>query len=328
MLNHNIVIIIYQGVTLLDVTGPAQVFFSANKESDSSENGYQIVVASTDGGMICTDTGLEIATISIAELANTFIDTIIVAGGNGVFNACEDLVMVNWLKANVPKARRSVSTCMGAFLMAETGLLNNKKVTTHWRWCNELSQRYPNINVIAEPIYIKQGNFSSSAGVTAGIDLSLSLVADDYGRSLALAVAKNLVLYLKRSGLQTQFSSMLELQGSEYSNRFDGLHDWISKNLDKTLNVETLAEKVGMSRRNFSRTYSKLVGKTPAKAVEIIRFEHAKSLLETTNLSLKSISKTCGFKDYERMRRTFVRQIGISPLEYHHRFGEEHYLDP
>jgi len=307
---------------LLDVSGPAQVFSSANKELMPSEELYRVILVSAKGGMVSTDTGIELATISIAEVKNTEIDTIVVAGGNGVLAAVEDTALVNWLNANVPIVRRCVSTCMGAFLMAETGLLKHKTVTTHWKWCNELSNRYSDITVCAEPIFIKDGNFWSSAGVSAGIDLCLSLVEDDHGRPIALAIAKNLVLYFKRSGFQTQFSSMLELQSSQYADKFNNLHSWISKNLDKTLKVDTLAEKIGMSSRNFSRTYTKFVGITPAKAVEKIRFEHAKSLLETTSLSIKSISRNCGFKDYERMRRTFVRQIGITPLEYHSRFGK------
>ena len=321
-----IVFIIYPGVTLLDVTGPAQVFSSANSELANSElshseSGYDIIIASTSGGLIVTDTGLKLDTEAISNLSDQYIDTIVVAGGGGVFEASEQGDVVAWLRQHMNKARRTVSTCMGVFLTAETGLLGNRNVTTHWRWCDELQKKYPLLNVVPEPIYIKEGNYASSAGVTSGIDLALSLVQDDYGRGLALAIAKNLVLYLKRVGGQSQFSSLLQSQSSEPSNRFGQLNTWISDHLGSDLSNEVLAKKVGMSERSFSRQYATHVGQTPAKAVEIFRFEKAKRLLETTNTSVKVVSTNCGFNDYERMRRTFVRHIGVSPLEYRQRFG-------
>lgn len=318
---RRVIFIIYPGVTLLDVTGPAQVFSSANSEMADSESGYDIVIASASGGLIATDTGLKIDTEAMSELSDQPIDTIVVAGGRGVFEASEQGDAVIWLQQHMKTARRTVSTCMGVFLTAETGLLGNRKVTTHWRWCDELQQKYPDLNVVPEPIYIKEGNYASSAGVTSGIDLALSLVEDDYGRGLALAVAKNLVLYLKRVGGQSQFSSLLLSQSSEPSNRFGKLNDWISEHLDSDLSNEALAKRVDMSERSFSRQYAAHVGQTPAKAVEIFRFEKAKRLLETTNSSVKVVSTDCGFNDYERMRRTFVRHIGVSPMEYRQRFG-------
>lgn len=316
-----IVFIIYPGVTLLDVTGPAQVFSSANTELAGSEPGYEIIIASTSGGLIETDTGLKIETEAISGLPGHSIDTIMVAGGGGVFEASQQGDIVAWLCRHMTKARRTVSTCMGVFLTAETGLLGNRKVTTHWRWCDELQQKYPELDVVSEPIYIKEGNYASSAGVTSGIDLALSLVEDDYGRGLALAIAKNLVLYLKRVGGQSQFSSLLLTQSSERSDRFGPLNVWISAHLDSNLSNEILAKKVGMSERSFSRQYAAHIGQTPAKAVEIFRFEAAKRLLETTATSVKVVSTDCGFKDYERMRRTFIRHIGVSPMEYRQRFG-------
>lgn len=316
-----IVFIIYPSVTLLDVTGPAQVFSSANTELNDSGSGYEIIIASTSGGLIETDTGLKIETEAISSLSSQSIDTIVVAGGGGVFEASEQGDVVIWLRQHMNKARRTVSTCMGVFLTAETGLLGNRKVTTHWRWCDELQQQYPDLDVVSEPIYIKEGNYASSAGVTSGIDLALSLVEDDYGRGLALAIAKNLVLYLKRVGGQSQFSSLLLSQSSECSDRFAQLNVWISVNLSLNLSNEILAKKVGMSERSFSRQYAAHAGQTPAKAVEIFRFEEAKRLLETTDTSVKVVSSGCGFKDYERMRRTFIRQIGVSPMEYRQRFG-------
>ncbi len=316
-----IIFVIYPGVTLLDVTGPAQVFSQANSELEEQQPAYEVIVASPKGGLITTDTGIKIDTQPLSQFPEDFIDTIVVAGGGGVFEASREGQIVEWLRLQMPQARRTISTCMGVFLTAETGLLGEQSVTTHWRWCDKLKELYPGIDVISEPIYIKEGNYASSAGVTSGIDLALSLVEDDHGRDIALAVAKSLVLYLKRTGGQSQFSSTLRAQSSERSDHFSQLNTWIRNNLEWDLRNEVLADKVGMSARSFSRGYATAVGQTPAKAVAQMRFEKAKALLETTNTGIKTISQRCGFKDYERLRRTFIRQIGISPIEYRHRFG-------
>jgi len=221
----------------------------------------------------------------------------------------------------MPLATRVISTCMGVFLTAETGLLNSKTVTTHWRWTEKLQTDYPDLNVVCEPIFVRQGNYASSAGVTSGIDLSLALVEEDHDRKTALQVAKNLVLYLRRSGTQSQFSSSLLFQFSENINKFDDLNTWIDQNLNSKLTVDVLAERVGMSTRNFTRVYTAHVGCAPAKAVEKLRVEKARIMLETTNIPIKSISHQVGFKDYERMRRSFNRNTGIAPVDYRRRFG-------
>jgi len=210
---------------------------------------------------------------------------------------------------------------MGAFLTAETGLLKRRRVTTHWRWCEELQRRHADLKVESEPIFIKEGRYSSSAGVSAGIDLALSLVQDDHGRDVALAVARNLVLYLKRPGGQSQFSSLLRAQLFEGSDRFNDLNIWITENLDANLRVERLAERTGMSVRSFSRSYVASIGQTPAKAVETLRLERAKRLLESTSMPLKLVARRCGFGTHERMRRSFIRQIGTAPVDYRRRFG-------
>lgn len=317
-----IVFVIYPGVTLIDVAGPAQVFSSANSEITDEQSTYDIVIASLTGGLIATDTGITLNTIPLSELLRQSIDTLIVAGGDGVFEALRDQQIVDWLRIQMPLARRTASTCMGAFLMAETGLLAGQSMTTHWRWCARLQELYPELDVKLDPIYIKNGSHASAAGATAGIDLALSLVEDDHGREVALALAKRLVLYLKRPGGQSQFSSLLQAQTSERSDRFNLLNVWIANNLEKDLRVEVLASRANMGPRNFSRAYSSCVGQAPAKAVEQMRLEAAKALLETTKTGIKAISEHCGFKNYERMRRTFIRQMGVTPLEYRHRFGK------
>jgi len=317
---RTIVFVVYEGVTLLDVTGPAQVFSTANAENPSKTELYQVHLVSLHGGPVATDTGIEISTTPFRQLSGP-IDTLAVAGGNGVFKATEEKQLVEWLKRQVPLSRRAFSTCMGAFLVAKTGLLENVEITTHWRWCETLQNQYPDLTVVAEPIYIKSEKFSSSAGVTSGIDLALALVDDDHGRELSLAIAKSLVLYLKRTGGQSQFSALLISQTMERSDQFGKLNTWIGANLDVDLSVSALAHKMGMSERSFSRRFVNHVGQTPARAVETLRFEEARRLLETTNRSVKAISLICGFKSYERMRRTFVRQIGIAPIDYRQKFG-------
>jgi len=229
--------------------------------------------------------------------------------------------MIAWLTQAMPLARRVVSTCMGVFLTAETGLLGNSSVTTHWRWTEKLKAHHPELNVICEPIFVRQENYASSAGVTSGIDLSLSLVEEDHDRRLALAVAKALVLYLRRTGSQSQFSNSLLFQFLEQSDKFESLNAWIDLNLNSDLSVSVLAERVGMSPRNFSRAYAKHVGHTPGRAVEVFRLEKAKQMLETTDIPIKTISAQVGFNDYERMRRTFIRHTGINPNDYRRRFG-------
>jgi transcriptional regulator GlxA family with amidase domain len=316
-----VVIVVYHGVTLLDVSGPAQVFTTASNEMILTQIKYRIELVSLDGGLVETDCGVKLETRSIDEVQDQDISILVVAGGNGVFDALHNRAMVDWLKKRIPAAKRIVSTCMGAFLTAETGLLGNMQITTHWKWCGVLQAKFPQLTVRSEPIFITQGKFTSTAGVASGIDWALSLVEEDHGRALALKVAKSLVLYLKRTGGQSQFSSLLQFQSSEFSNRFERLNSWILNNLDKGLTVEALAKQADMSERSFARLYAKHTGMTPAKAVEIFRFEEARRLLETTRSSLKAISHTCGFKDYERMRRTFVRHIDISPIEYRRRFG-------
>lgn len=308
-------------MTLLDVTGLAQVFSSANDELPNNRTRYEVIVASATGGAVATDTGISLETRSIFSLSRYRIHTLVVAGGLGVFDALEDTKLVGWLRTQIPRAGRAASTCMGAFLTAETGLLKRKRVATHWRWCDELQLRHPELKVESEPIFIKDSRYASSAGVSAGIDLALSLVEDDHGRDVALAVARNLVLYLRRSGGQSQFSSLLRAQSTERSDQFNDLNVWITENLDADLRVEKLAERVGMSMRSFSRLYAASVGQTPGKAVETFRLERARQLLESTATPVKTVALRCGFGDYERMRRTFVRQLGTAPVEYRRRFG-------
>jgi transcriptional regulator GlxA family with amidase domain len=318
---RRVVIVVYPGVTLLDTTGPAQVFTEAAHIVSAPAPPYRIVLASKNGGSVVTDTGIPLGTVSLRKAAAQPIDTLLVSGGLGVFDAALDDDIVEWIRTQSSRARRTGSTCMGAFLTAAAGLLQGRRAATHWRWGRELQKQHPDVTVERDPIFVRDGPMWSSAGVTAGIDLALAMVEEDHGHGAALAVARRLVVFLKRPGGQAQFSATLSAQSCDQGGAFDVLHAWIADHLDADLRVHQLAERISMSARNFARLYTAQVGATPAHAVETLRIEAAKRLLEGNRISIKIVAGRCGFGDYERMRRAFLRSVGIAPSEYRERFG-------
>ena len=252
------------------------------------------------------------------------IDTLILPGGAGVHDAANDKKIVDWIRRHVSAARRIASVCTGAFLLAEAGVLSGLRATTHWKFCSRLQHEYPDIAVDPDPIYMRNGRIWTSAGVTTGIDLSLALVQEDLGRKLAMQVARHLVVFLNRPGGQSQFSATLAAQAAAADgnapNRFAPLHDWIAENVAGDLRVERLAEQAGMSPRTFARIYAAKMGLTPARMVEKIRIEAARRILEETDTPIKRIASMCGFRQEERLRRAFARQVGTTPAEYRQRF--------
>jgi transcriptional regulator GlxA family with amidase domain len=320
---RRVVIVVYPDVTLLDGTGPAQVFHSATENADDLVGPYEVIVASKQGGLVTSDTGIAMETVSLEEAAATVIDTLLVAGGDGIFDLLDDDSSVEWLREQASRVRRVGSTCMGAFLTGAAGLLTGRRVTTHWRWCEELQKRHPEATVEHDAIFVRDEPIWSSAGVTAGIDLALAMVEDDYGRRLALQVARALVVYLKRPGGQSQFSAALAAQSIDDTGTFSALNDWLSENLNGDLRVERLADHAGMSPRNFARLYAARVGMTPAKVVETLRVEAAKQMIEASNKTIATIAADCGFGDIERLRRAFQRHTGTAPLQYRRRFGAQ-----
>jgi transcriptional regulator GlxA family with amidase domain len=214
--------------------------------------------------------------------------------------------------------------CTGAFLLAQTGLLTGRRATTHWKSCTRLQECYPDIQVDADPIYVREGRIWTSAGVTAGIDLSLALIEEDLGRKVAMQVARHLVVFLNRPGGQSQFSVALEAQAAAADgnapNHFAPLHGWIAEHLADDLRVERLAEQAGMSPRTFARVYAGKMGVTPARMVEKIRVEAARRILEETDMPIKRVASECGFGQEDRLRRAFFRQVGTTPAEYRARF--------
>ncbi len=312
-----VVFVVFPNVKLLDVTGPMQVFADANL---MAPNLYDLKLVSEAGGIVSSDALMPIGTDSILSLDDTKIDTVIVAGGSGAFAASEDERFVQRVLRLKAKARRFASVCTGAFILAKAGILDGRSAVTHWDSCDRLRDRFVNVAVREDAIYVQDGDVWTSAGVTAGIDMSLAMVAEDMGRKPALDLARSLVVYLVRPGGQSQFSGPLQRQFQVTSTRFEDLNAWITDNLSSDLSVEELAKHVSMSPRNFARLYKQHTGIPPAKAVESFRVEAACRLLEGSNVPLIEIARRCGFGDDERLRRALIRGRNIAPGAYRERF--------
>ncbi len=313
-------ILAYQAVQLLDVAGPLQVFASANELTarPGAPRLYAPRVVSAGAPVVTASAGLALAAAPLPD-ARAALDTLLVAGGPGVHAAAADPALLKWVRARAKRARRVASVCTGAFLLAAAGLLDGRRAATHWKHCAELARRYPAIRVEPDPIFVRDGAIWSSAGVTAAIDLALALVEEDVGRTVALAVARHLVMFLKRPGGQAQFSTVLALQGAE--DRFGALNGWMAASLSGDLSLPALAQKAGMSERSFSRRYAEATGITPARAVERLRVEAARRLLSDTRLPVKRIAQRCGFGSEETLRRSFVRLLAAAPQDYRQRFS-------
>ncbi|AJX34213.1 L-rhamnose operon regulatory protein rhaS [Burkholderia oklahomensis] len=313
-------VLAFDDVQLLDVTGPLQVFSTAN--DFAARRGlatpYAPRVVAAHASPVMSSAGLAFVAAPLPA-AREPSDTLIVAGGWGVYDAARDPRLVDWVRRRAAQTRRIASVCSGAFVLAAAGLLDGRRVVTHWSRCEELAQRYPDVRVDPDPIFIRDGDVWTSAGVTAGIDLALALVEDDLGRALALDVARHLVVFLKRPGGQAQFSTALSLQHE--GGRFSELHAWAAANLGADLSVAALAARTGMSERSFMRRYRETTGKTPARAIEQMRVEAARSLLADAPLPIKRIAARCGFGTEETMRRSFLRVLGVTPQAYRERFA-------
>ncbi|EPJ81294.1 MAG: helix-turn-helix domain-containing protein [Pseudomonas lactis] len=313
-------VLAFENAQVLDVTGPLQVFASANDLA--RQHGlplpYAVNVIATQAGPVMTSAGLALLAEPLPAIDQP-CDTLVIAGGWGVYGVAEDPTLVQWVRDKSLHTRRMASVCTGAFLLAASGLLDGCRVATHWTRCEELARKFPALTVEANPIFIQQGAVWTSAGVTAGIDLCLALVEDDLGRAIALEVARHLVVFLKRPGGQSQFSVTLSLQKSD--SRFAELHAWIADNLTLDLSIATLAAQAGMSERSFVRHYRTETGQTPARAVELIRVENARRQLADSTTSIKRIAMQCGFGCEETLRRSFLRALSVTPQAYRERFS-------
>ncbi|MBV9812768.1 MAG: DJ-1/PfpI family protein [Acetobacteraceae bacterium] len=314
-------LLVYPAVQMLDVTGPLQVFASANdiaREAGDDVPYALHVVSRVAGKLTFASSGLGLFADALPHPASA-LDTLLVAGGQGVTAVAEDAVTLAWLRRRAGQARRVASVCTGALLLAAAGVLDGRRAATHWSFCAELTRRFPAVRVESDPIFVRDGPVWSSAGVTAGIDLALALVEEDLGRTMALAVARYLVVFLKRPGGQAQFSTALSLQQAE--DRFGALHRWIEAHLADDLSLRTLAKVAGMSERSFGRHYATATGYTPARAVERLRVEAARRLLSDGRQPIKRIAQRCGFGSEETMRRSFLRLLATTPQTYRARFG-------
>jgi transcriptional regulator GlxA family with amidase domain len=308
---------------LLDLTGAQTVFWAATKAmNERGLPGYERPTASIAGGLTRTAEGVAVDTVPLADFAGAQVDTVIVPGAPQILRALDNNQdLIDWLSSMAPSVRRTASVCSGAFLLAEAGLLDAKRAATHWAMCDMLKSRFPSIDVDQDAIFIQQGMVWTSAGVTAGIDLALALVESDCGREVAMQVARELVVFMKRPGGQSQFSEMLQSQMLD-GDTFSGFHVWLTENLHREeLDVDALAQQANMSARNFSRVYKQKTGRSPAKALEIFRLEAARRLLEDSDRNIDQVAQACGFGDEERMRVTFQRHLAISPRDYRSRFA-------
>ncbi len=320
-IEKHIVIFTVPDNQILDITGPLEVFSQADRWL--RDNGwiegtaYRVEIAALADGPVAMSSGLQLIATDYRKLRQ--VDTLLVAGGPGAECAVPSPELLSWLRRHYHRARRIGSVCTGAFILAQTGLLDGRWVTTHWGDCQALQQRYPEILVDADSIYLRDGKIYTSAGVTAGMDLALALVEEDWGAKVALAVAQQLVMYLKRPGGQSQFSSLLSMQQAT-RRRFEDLKLWVVEHLTHDLSVPRLAEQVAMSPRHFARTFACETGITPAKFVEMARVDAAQRLLEASELSMEEIATKTGLGCGETMRRAFRRQLSVSPEDYRRRF--------
>ncbi|QWG14795.1 DJ-1/PfpI family protein [Bradyrhizobium sediminis] len=318
---RRVAIVAFPGVTLLDISGPAQVFAEL-QAIDLPGAGYSLSYLSTSGGLVPTDVGMMVDTAPLASIRPNQVDTLVIPGGPGIWALRQDAVLMKWIMEVLPKARRVASVCLGAFVLAWIGALDGKRAATHWRYCPRLADGFPKIRVEPNAIFVKDGRVWTSAGVSAGIDLALAMIEEDFGHTTALDVARRLVVFLKRPGGQSQFSTVLAAQASDVEGRFSALHAWIIENIAGDLKVETLAKKAGMTPRTFARAYVSRTGMTPASGVEALRVETARLLLESSEIrGVIEVARRAGFGDDERMRRAFIRHLGISPSEYRSRFS-------
>ncbi|HVB66970.1 MAG TPA: GlxA family transcriptional regulator [Acetobacteraceae bacterium] len=313
---RGVAMLIYPGVAPLDVAGPLQVFGVANHLSKRKL--YDVVTVAPTADPVPTPIGFAFLPGCAMTALPLPVDTRLVSGGGGPESGTQPDILA-WLRHAAPQARRFGSICTGAFALGAAGLLEGKRVTTHWAFGAELARRHPGAIVDTDPIFVRDRALYSSAGISAGIDLALALVEEDLGRDLALAIARFLVLFLKRSGGQTQFSAQLQAQFSTVS-AIQRVQRWCQENLDADLRVGALCRIAAMSERDFVRKFRQDTGTTPADYVAVARLEAARSLLAETTLSLKQIAQRCGFGSAAAMRRAFVPRVGVTPRQYRENF--------
>lgn len=298
-------VLLFPDFQILDASGPIAAFEIASRYAPGA---YELQIMATAPGPVPSSSG---AVMLAGELCAEPLDTLLISGGEGTRPAAICEITKGWVRAASAAARRTASVCSGAYILAEAGLLDGRRATTHWQRCSEFAKRYPKVRLDPDRIFVRDADIWTSAGITAGIDLALALIADDLGDDLARSVAQQLVVYHRRPGGQSQFSALLEMGGQ--GGRFAALLDWMRERLAEPLGVERLAEQAAMSPRHFARAFAAETGMTPAKAVERLRLETARERVESSAEPIDRVAENVGFGDPERMRRAFLRAFGQPP---------------
>ncbi|WP_286239328.1 GlxA family transcriptional regulator [Neptuniibacter halophilus] len=312
-----IAVLAYPDCQILDVTGPLQVFASAN--TLLGKQAYQIRILAPDNQPVRTNSGMQLVP-DLAYPDAQALDTLLLAGGRGVAAQCKDPQLIQWIRQQASQVRRLGSVCSGAFLLAESGLLKGRQVVSHWRCCDLLAREYPDMQVQPDAIWIKQDNLYTSAGVTSGIDLALALLEEDFGHSVAMEVARELVVFMKRPGGQAQYSSQLQAQ-EKASGVVAKAIAFIERNLGDDLSLPTLAEHCCVSERHLFRLFKNSFNHSPAAYIENSRLALAQQLVAAGDMGLEQVAQRCGFVSADNLRRVFVRRLGVNPSEYKLRFG-------
>ncbi|MGC1158342.1 MAG: helix-turn-helix domain-containing protein [Acidobacteriaceae bacterium] len=314
MTPKHIAIVGYDNLTSLDLSGPLEAFSRACIEDSKGKRRacYKVTIAALGAKTFCSESGL-------CMTAACHLDTLIIPGGLGMRKTAAGQNLANWISRHELRIRRIASVCTGVYGVAPTGLLNGRKVTTHWKYAADLAKRYPALKVDDKPLYIRDGKFYTSAGVTAGIDLSLALIEEDFGAQVALSVARELVMYVKRPGGQEQYSEPLKFQ-VECSSRFAELSAWMVGHLDADLSVEALAGRINLCPRQFTRRFTEEFKSTPAAFVQRLRLDEARKRLAAADYTVGNIADSVGFRNPDSFRRAFVQQYGVAPTEYRSRF--------
>jgi transcriptional regulator GlxA family with amidase domain len=316
---HRVVMLAFEGAQILDITGPMQVLAGVNDERPSPA--YALTLLAEKKGPFTTSGGLRLDADGAYAALPAKIDTLIVAGGT-IEAALRDKAMMRAVRDGAARAKRVVSICTGAFFLAAIGLLNGKRATTHWRSVDLLAKHFPKITVEPDALYVRDGKVWTSAGVTAGMDLALALVCEDWGDAMALAIARRHVMFLMRPGGQSQFSAHLAANANG-KGKLGGLLRWIPEHIGATLDVAALAARANMSERSFARIFRKETGETPASYVERARLDAARRLLTASNLAIETVASRTGFGSEERMRRAFHRHLKVAPAQFRARFKQQ-----
>lgn len=312
-------LLVYEGVQSLDLTGPMDVFAAANQQAGGKRKPYTLCTIGLGADPVRTEGGLTIVPDSALPAAPA-LDTLLIPGGAGSRVVDADAGLLAWIRTRSATVRRVVSICTGLYILAATGLVDGRRVTTHWQHAADLARRYPRVRMDADQLFVRDGRFHTSGGLTAGIDLALALVEEDLGPGVALAVARELVMYLKRPGNQAQFSAPLDAQ-TRGSGRMGQFVDWLLDHLDEDLGIDRLADRMAMSPRHFRRVFAETFGSTPAAYIERLRLERACILLTSGALTVDRVAPAVGFASADAFRRAFRSRYRVSPVEYRERFG-------